>query len=94
MSKRPLFLVAYDIRSPRRLRRVLHAVKAYSTGGQKSVHECFLSASEKAALGRRLAMLIDPDTDSVLLIRPDPRGRTRTLGIARPPRDDSFFYIG
>lgn len=94
MSTRPLFLVAYDIRHPRRLSRVLHAVKAYSTGGQKSVHECFLSPGEKRELGRQLCRLIDPGDDSVLLIRPQPRARIRTLGIARSPRDEDYFYIG
>ena len=94
MSNRPLYLVAYDIAAPRRLRRALYAVKAYSTGGQKSVHECFLSPSEKADLRDNLTRLVDPREDSVLFIRPLPRGLSRTLGLARPPRDEPFFYVG
>lgn len=94
MDKRGLYLVAYDIRHPRRLRKVLRIVKAYATGGQKSVHECFLSVAERAELRRVLAKRIDAATDSVIFVRLDPRARPRTLGIAVPPRDEAFFYVG
>jgi CRISPR-associated protein Cas2 len=94
MTERPLIIVAYDIASSRRLRRVLYTVKEYSTGGQKSVHECFLSGRENAELRARLAKIIDPREDSVLFVRPIPRGLPRTLGIAQPPRDEPFFYVG
>ncbi len=94
MSERSLYLVAYDVRHPRRLQSVLGIVKAYSTGGQKSVHECFLSAAEKAQLKRDLVAVIRADEDAVVLIRLDPRAKPRTLGIAVPPRDEHFFYFG
>jgi CRISPR-associated protein Cas2 len=94
MNKRALYLIAYDIRHPRRLRKVLRVVKAYTTGGQKSVHECFLSATEKAELKRALAKIIHGQTDSVVFVRLDPRATPRTLGIAVPPRDEAFFYVG
>lgn len=94
MPKRALHLVAYDIRSPRRLARVLQIVKAWSTGGQKSVHECWLDAREHAALVQALAAAIDRRSDSVLLIRLDAARAVRTLGIARPPRDERFAFIG
>jgi len=35
--QRILYLVAYDISHPRRLARALKTVRAYATGGQKSV---------------------------------------------------------
>ncbi len=94
MPLRTLHVVAYDISDPRRLRRVLQAVKAYSTGGQKSVHECWLTAGERDALRAQLLAEIDPGEDSVLLIRPEPHAPVRCLGIATPPRDASFFYVG
>lgn len=95
MSKaRPLYLVAYDIADPRRLRRVHQAVKGYSTGGQKSVHECFLSLAEREALSAELARLIDPAEDSVLMLRLDPRMGVHTLGLGEKPRDEPFFYVG
>jgi len=94
MTKRPLYILAYDIADPGRLHRVHHAVKAYSTGGQKSVHECFLGPSEQSALWGELIRLIDGQVDSVLMIRLDPRTGTHTLGLGVKPRDEPFFYIG
>ncbi len=94
MSKRPLHLVAYDIRHPRRLKAALWVVREFSTGGQKSVHECFLSASERAELLRGLEDVIEPQEDAVLVIRLDRRAEVRTLGIAVPPQDEPFFYVG
>jgi CRISPR-associated protein Cas2 len=91
---RTLYLVLYDISSDRRLARALHAVREHATGGQKSVHECFLDTAEMSALRRNLRTIIDPGEDSLLFIRLDPRMKTRGLGIARRPADPSFFYVG
>lgn len=94
MTKRSLWIVAYDICHARRLRRVLHVVKGYSTGGQRSVHECWLSRGEWLALVEALGSAIDPREDSVLLIAPERRTGVRTLGVAVGPRDAGFFYLG
>jgi CRISPR-associated protein Cas2 len=91
---RSLYLVAYDICDPRRLARALKIVRAYATGGQKSVHECWLEPGELAALKHDLQRVIDPGEDSVLFVRLDPRMKPRTLGIARAPVDPSFFFVG
>lgn len=91
---RTLYLVAYDIAHPRRLVRALAVVRAYATGGQKSVHECWLAPEELASLRQELAAVIDPDEDKVLFVRLDPRLKPRTLGIARPPADPAFFFVG
>jgi CRISPR-associated protein Cas2 len=92
--RRTLYLVAYDISHPRRLARALKAVRAYATGGQKSVHECWLLPGELLALKHDLESVIDRGEDSVLFVRLDPRMKPRTLGIARPPSDPSFFFVG
>jgi CRISPR-associated protein Cas2 len=84
----------YDIASPRRLARTLRAVREHATGGQKSVHECFLDATELRDLRQGLGGIVDPRKDSLLFIRLDPRMRPRTLGIATAPSDPSFFYVG
>jgi CRISPR-associated protein Cas2 len=89
--QRILYLVAYDISHPRRLARALKTVRAYATGGQKSVHECWLLPGELATLKRDLEAVIDPVEDSVLFVRLDPRLKPRTLGIARPPVDRPSF---
>ena len=92
--QRTLYLVAYDICDPRRLARALKIVRAYATGGQKSVHECWLLPGELAALKSELGAAIDHRDDSVLFVRLDPRMKPRTLGIARPPADPAFFFVG
>ena len=92
--QRILYLVAYDIAHPRRLARALQIVRAYATGGQKSVHECWLLPGELAGLRQDLEVVIDPKEDSVLFIRLDPRLKPKTLGIARMPADPAFFFVG
>ena len=59
--KRGLYIVAYDISDERRLNRVREYLKAFSTGGQKSVYECFLTEGELLQVWRELEQLIDPE---------------------------------
>ena len=94
MSTRTLWLIAYDIRCPTRLREVLALVKAWSSGGQRSVHECWLTRGELAGLRSALAATIRRREDSVVLLAPDPSRGVRTLGIARRPRDPRFVFVG
>ncbi len=91
---RTLYLIAYDITDDRRLNRVRHLLKGYSTGGQKSVYECFLTDGEKQYVRIRLESLIKPEEDRVHIFSLDGRSRTHTLGIAIQPKDPSFFYFG
>jgi CRISPR-associated protein Cas2 len=90
---RRLYLAAYDIANPRRLRHALEFIKGYATGGQKSAYECWLSASEKIALLRDMASVLDEDEDTFLLINLDPRAHMYTLGRAEQPADPATFYI-
>jgi CRISPR-associated protein Cas2 len=94
MKKRQLYIAAYDISDNKRLRKALYAVRAYASGGQKSVFECFLTDSEKRLLLNNLKQIIDPLTDRFMLIKLDPRCRIRTLGKAVLPQDGSFYYVG
>jgi CRISPR-associated protein Cas2 len=93
MPARVFYLVAYDIRDPGRLAKVLEVVKAWSTGGQKSVHECWLDARELDALERELLAVIDARFDSLVIIRPDSPKAVRTLGIATRPRDEAWMLF-
>lgn len=92
--KRGFYIVAYDISDERRLNRVREYLKAFSTGGQKSVYECFLTEGELLEVWRGLEGLIDPQEDRVHCFRLDGRSRVHTLGIAVPPKDPEFFYFG
>jgi CRISPR/Cas system-associated endoribonuclease Cas2 len=63
-SMRRLYVAAYDICAPRRLRAALHVLKGYATGGQKSVFECFLTPAERAALLAEIGQVIEASEDS------------------------------
>lgn len=56
---RSLFLIAYDVRHPRRLRRVHQVLKDFASGGQKSAFECYLSLVERKELLQRVVQAMD-----------------------------------
>ena len=93
MSRRQLFLIAYDIVCHRRRARVLRAIRAHGLGGQKSAHECALTGRERRELEAAIRRLMDEKADRLLILRLDPRSTIETLGTATPP-DHSWFYVG
>jgi len=93
MTQRKLYIAAYDVAAPRRLRQALDIVKNYATGGQKSVYECFLSAAERAELLRDVSTALDDLEDRFMLVHLDPRCHVRTMGIAVKPADPAFYYV-
>ncbi|AUM00248.1 MAG TPA: CRISPR-associated endonuclease Cas2 [Pseudothauera hydrothermalis] len=94
MSQRDFFLAAYDIAHPRRLAAALALVRGYTTGGQKSVHEVFLTHSERHELLHDMALLLDEAEDRFFLLRLDRSARTFALGVAVRPTDPDYFYVG
>ena len=94
MAQRTLHLACYDISEPRRLSAALKLTRAYATGGQKSVHELYLTVAERSTLVDDMSVLMDLDTDRFLLLRLDPRSRVHTLGKAVAPSDPDYFYVG
>lgn len=94
MPQRDLYLAAYDISEPRRLTAALKLARAYATGGQKSVHELYLTPAERSSLVEDMSVLMNLDTDRFLLLRLDPRSRVHTLGKAVVPSDPDYFYVG
>jgi CRISPR-associated protein Cas2 len=93
-AARILYLAAYDISDQGRLRAALHCVRAYATGGQKSVHEVWLTPAEKGQLLGDMGYILEEDTDSFLLIRLDARQTVHTLGLGIAPIDPDWFYLG
>jgi CRISPR-associated protein Cas2 len=91
---RRLYLVAYDICEMKRLNRVRELLKGYSTGGQKSVYECWFSPAELTEVTETLRRLIVPEEDRVHVVTVDGRSRPHVLGVAVPPADPAFFYFG
>ncbi len=94
MTDRNLYIAAYDIASPRRLRAALKLLKGHATGGQKSVYECFLTPGERRQLLDAMREVIRLDEDRFMIIRLDPRSRVHALGIAVEPEDPLLFYHG
>lgn len=91
---RSLYLIAYDITDDRRLNNVRYFLKGYSTGGQKSVYECFLTDGEVRYVMRKLEGMIRKEEDRVHIFTMDGRSRTHVLGIAVQPKDPQYFYVG
>jgi CRISPR-associated protein Cas2 len=63
------FVVAYDIRSNRRRRKVLAALKNYGLPVQLSVVECELDPARLGRLKQEVRGLINPRTDRVRIYR-------------------------
>ncbi len=94
MTQRQLYLAAYDISSNSRLRKALKVLRAYASGGQKSVFECFLTPQEKQQLLERIEQVIDPEEDRFFLLHLAGASYIHILGKAVLPQNDSFFYVG
>lgn len=67
MPTRTRHLLAYDIREPKRLRRVHQVAKTYGDPLQYSLFVCDLSKSELLLLRRDLGIEMDPTVDSVAI---------------------------
>ena len=94
MTSRDLYIAAYDISCPRRLRKALRVLRDFSTGGQKSVFECFLTKVEKNELLDAVRGVIDATEDRFFVVKVEPRSRVHVLGIAVAPSDPPFYYLG
>jgi CRISPR-associated protein Cas2 len=91
---RTLYLVAYDVRKPSRLRAALKILKDYASGGQKSAFECYLSAGEKNELLERIRTVLDLTVDAFVVTRMTQRESVGLLGKAVQPMDELYTYLG
>ncbi len=91
---RHLYLAFYDIAHPRRLTAALKLSRSYSVGGQKSVHELFMTFSERDTLVKDMFALLNPDKDRFQIIALDPRSKIYTLGKAVKPSYPNCIYVG
>jgi CRISPR-associated protein Cas2 len=62
-------VVAYDIRDPKRLRRVAKTCEDFGCRRQLSVFLCRISAVDLVRLKARLEDIIDPKRDQVIFMR-------------------------
>lgn len=85
MARRTRYLVAYDIRAPRRLRRVHQVALAYGYPLQYSLFACDLTPVELVALKRDMLKEIQSGVDSVAVF---------DLGPARSRGIECVEYLG
>lgn len=60
-----LYVVCFDVRDARRLRKIADALENFGTRVQRSVFECHLDAAQLAELQQRLGELMDAREDHV-----------------------------
>ncbi len=94
MRRKPA-VIAYDVCSNRRRRRMFKVLKQWKLDAQYSVFECSLTSAEAKELFLQLADIMDEETDSLLLAWLDPgrksHGWTRC---ARPGFRVPVWYMG
>ncbi len=95
MPHRRLVIAAYDITAARRLKRALKLCTTYASGGQKSVHECWVTGAERAALCKGLARICHPETDLWMVADLTPKRAVLNLGRGRPPAPPrAVLFVG
>lgn len=89
MAERIRFLVAYDIRSPGRLKRVHDVVVDHGDRLQYSVYVCDLTRQELVKLRASLRKEMNLDEDHVAIFDlgpPQGRASRRVEHLGRPPK--------
>ena len=91
MSGRNLYLVAYDIRNPKRLRNIHKALLGFGDPLQFSVFQCALTAAERQGMITAVTEIIHQKEDRVLIVDMGPQegrgpGTMQVLGLQEVPR--------
>jgi CRISPR-associated protein Cas2 len=89
-----VYIVTYDISSPKRLNKVFKTLRNYGDHIQLSVFECQMNDKDLVILKDKLNRLIKKEEDQVLIIRLGPaEGKAEfaveSLGRNYEPRDRS-----
>lgn len=94
---RHAYLVCYDIRDDKRLRRVARVMRGFGDRVQYSVFRCMMGAKEHAMLRDRVEHVMSPSEDHVLIVDLGPeegRGGRALLSLGRPlPEVEQLAYI-
>ncbi len=95
---RLVYVVSYDIRQPKRLRKVFRLMRGYGDHLQYSVFRCELSDRERVELIAKLSGLIKKDEDQVLLFPMGPAGGEReshvySIGLVYAPLEHGAVVI-
>ena len=86
MTARHLFLVLYDVSSPKASAKIRKHISAYAVSGQKSFKECLLDNRERAKLVGELK-------DRIHFFELDPRRLAAAVGKVRRSSIDPFLIL-
>lgn len=89
-----LYLVAYDISSPKRLRHTANVCEDYGVRVEKSVFECDLSETQFSSFWTDINAEIDPDEDALVAYRicRSCVKETLTAGVVKRP-EKTLVYL-
>lgn len=95
---RRCYLVCYDVRDPKRLRRTHKVMKAYGEPWQYSVFYCTLKPIDRVRLENALREVLNLKQDQVLIVdlganEDAAREAAATLGPALPEQDAGMVVI-
>ena len=93
MTARHLFLVLYDVSSPKASAKIRKHISAYAVSGQKSFKECLLDNRERAQLVSELKAVMDEKTDRIHFFELDPRRLAAAGGKVRRSSIDPFLIL-
>jgi CRISPR-associated protein Cas2 len=94
MKRKPV-IIAYDISSNRRRRKLFRILKLWKLDAQYSVFECRLTPPEAEELFLQLTDLMDQETDSLLLAWLDKsREAIGVTGCSKPGFKVPIWYAG
>lgn len=90
-----LVVISYDVVEDTRRTKVHRLLQGYGTWVQYSVFECYLHATQLAAVQRHLTRLIDPQTDSVRCYLLDQAAvqRIQVLGTGRVSEERHYYLV-
>lgn len=95
---RRCYLVCYDVRDPKRLRRVHKLMKAYGEPWQYSVFYCTLKAIDRVRLETALRETMNLKEDQVLIVdlggnEDAARESSTFLGVGVPEQESGMVVI-
>ncbi|RME36595.1 MAG: CRISPR-associated endonuclease Cas2 [Planctomycetota bacterium] len=95
---RRCYLVCYDIRDPKRLRRTHKLMKAYGEPWQYSIFYCTLKPIDRVRLENDLRDVVNLKVDQVLIVdlgadEETAREAVTTLGPSLPDQESGFVVI-
>ncbi|MFZ1342880.1 CRISPR-associated endonuclease Cas2 [Thiothrix eikelboomii] len=92
--KRRAAVIAYDISSSQRRRRVHRRLQAWKLDSQYSVFECELTGFEARELFVQISEIINPETDKLLLMWLDGHREAQSLTqVARIGFKQPVWYV-